>query len=336
MTNVAPLAAAAQAFFRLLEPRTLLGLGAGLSVFLVVGTLADWREVAAVASRLPPVLLLVSALGHLLGAICRGARWLLMLRGAGVHVAARRALAASFGSDLLGPLPASPFIASYVLHRNGAASAAQTVPVVLAGLWAEILVVIGGTAVVADAAPAIVRVLAATLCTLALVGAALLQWPAAHYPAWWLARGVARVGRGLIRWQTAGRWWDALDALPEWTPHLGRAFRVRTLVPALALTAIPMAAGAVVTAAVAASLGYPQLTAPRAWAASGTVMALALASPLPFDLGVVEGGQLLAYGWIGVPAAGALAISLIGRFGSATLGLAIAAVVTWLLRDELG
>jgi hypothetical protein len=64
-------------------------------------------------------------------------------------------------------------------------------------------------------------------------------------------------------------------------------------------------------------------------------MALALASPLPFDLGVVEGGQLLAYGWIGVPAAGALAIALIGRFWGTTWGLIIAGSATWLLRDGL-
>ena len=338
MTNVAPRPAAAQWgrwLGRLLQPRLLLGLGAGISVLALLGSLADWREVASIAARLPPALLLMSALGHLFGAACRGMRWLLMLRGSGVHVAPRRALAASFGSDLLGPLPASPFVASYVLHRNGAASATQTIPVVLAGLWAEVVAVIGGTAVVADAAPGVVRGLAAALCGTALVGAALLQWPAAHRAVWWLGGTAARAGRALMPWRRARVWWDALDGLPELTPRVTRAFGLRTLAPALALTALPLAVGAAVTAAVAASLGYPQLTAPRAWAASGTVMALALASPLPFDLGVVEGGQLLAYGWVGVPAAGALAIALIGRIWSATIGLLIAGAVTWVLRADL-
>ncbi|HET7770686.1 MAG TPA: lysylphosphatidylglycerol synthase domain-containing protein [Chloroflexota bacterium] len=305
MTNVAARSARSQwarRLRRLLEPRFLLGLGAGISLLLLLGSFADWREVLAIAAQLPPALLLVSAAGHLFGAVCRGARWLLMLHGAGVRVAARPALAASFGSDLLGPLPASPFVASYVLHRNGAASATQTIPVVLAGLWAEVVTVIGGTAVVPGAAPAVVRALAAALCLVALVGALLLQLP-------------------LVRRRFGG---------------VARAFGPRTLAPAVVLTALPLAVGASVTAAVAASLGYPQLTAPNVWAASGTVMALALASPLPFDLGVVEGGQLLAYGWVGVPAAGALAIALIGRMWSATIGLLIAGAVTWVLREDLG
>ena len=304
MTNVAPHPAVPQwrRWLRhALAPRFLLGLGAGLSVLFLLGSFADWREVAAIASRLPPALLAISALGHLLGAGCRGARWLLMLRGAGVRIAARPALAASFGSDLLGPLPASPFVASYVLHRNRSASAAQTIPVVLAGLWADVVTVIGGTALVGDATPGVVRALAAALCGAALVGAALLQLP----------------------------------PLRRRFPGVTRAFQPRVLGPAVALTAVPMAVGASITAAVAASLGYPQLTAPRAWAASGTVMALALASPLPFDLGVVEGGQLLAYGWVGVPAAGALAIALIGRVWNATFGLLIAGAATWFLRADL-
>ena len=336
MSNVAGGRTAWQRVSGLLEPRFLLGLGAGLSLLLLAGSYADWREVAAIAARVPPQVLLVSALAHFFGAACRGARWLLMLRGAGVAVAARPALAASFGSDLLGPLPASPFVASYVLHRNGSASAAQTIPVVLAGLWVDVVTVIGGTAVVAGAGPEVVRWLAAALCVGAMAGALLLQWQMAHRAAWALGRSVGRAGRRLITWRGARAWWDALDGLSELTPRLARAFRLRTLGPAVALTALPMAVGASVTAAVAAALGYPQLTAPRAWAAAGTVMALALASPLPFDLGVVEGGQLLAYGWVGVPAAGALAIALIGRFWSATLGLAIAATITWLLRKDLG
>ena len=335
MTNVAVRRTALQRLSRLLEPRLLLGLGAGLSLLLLAGTYADWREVAAIVGRLPPHLLLVSAGGHLFGAVCRGARWLVMLRGAGVSVAPRPALAASFGSDLLGPLPASPFVASYVLHRNGAASATQTIPVVLAGLWADVVTVIGGTAVVAGAAPGVVRGLAAALCLGALGGALLLQWRPAHRAAWFLGQHAGGVGRRLVPWSRARVWWESLDTLNDLTPRLARAFGPRTLVQALVLTALPMAVGMSVTAAVAAALGYPQLTAPRAWAASGTVMALALASPLPFDLGVVEGGQLLAYGWVGVPAAGALAIALIGRFWSSTLGLAIAGALTWLLRNDL-
>src|SRR5688572_9742793 len=171
MSNVAGGRAAWQRASRLLEPRFLVGLGAGLSLLLLAGSYADWREVATIAGRVPPQVLLISALGHFLGAACRGARWLLMLRGAGVTVAARPALAASFGSDLLGPLPASPFVAAYVLHRNGAASATQTIPVVLAGLWAEIVTVIGGTALVNGAAPDVVRVLAGIICGGALAGA---------------------------------------------------------------------------------------------------------------------------------------------------------------------
>jgi hypothetical protein len=164
-----------------------------------------------------------------------------------------------------------------------------------------VVTVIGGTAVVAGAAPDMVRLLAAGLCATALAGAVFLQLP----------------------------------PLRRWFPGVARAFGLRTLAPAVILTALPLAVGTSITAAVAASLGYPQLTAPHVWAASGTVMALALASPLPFDLGVVEGGQLLAYGWVGVPAAGALAIALIGRVWNATLGLLIAGLATWFLRADL-
>src|SRR5688572_14804935 len=237
MTNVAVRPTAVQRLARLLEPRLLLGLGAGISLLLLAGSYADWREVAAIVGRLPPHLLLVSAGGHFVGAACRGARWLLMLRGAGVSVAPRPALAASFGSDLLGPLPASPFVASYVLHRNGAASATQTIPVVLAGLWADVVTVIGGTAVVADAAPVVVRGLAAALCLGALSGALLLQWRPAHRAAWFLGRCAAGVGRRLVPWSFARAWWEALDGLSDMTPRLARAFGLRTLVPAVMLTA---------------------------------------------------------------------------------------------------
>jgi len=290
----------------------------------------------ATLRRLPAPLVLLSALAHVFGAAFRTVRWLLMLRGGGLRVAWRPAVAASFGSDLLGPLPASPFVASYLLHRTGAASAVSTVPIVLAGLWAEVLVVVAGTAVVSGAAPRVVQLAAVLLCAAALAAAALLHWRRAQALVWRIACAAARVGRRTFgRWRSLERIWAALDGLPSWTPSLARAFGPRTLVPALTLTFVPMLLGTTITALIAAELGYPQLTAPRAWAASGTVLVLALASPLPFDLGVVEGGQMLTYGWIGVPAAAALAITLLGRFWNATIGLTLSALVTWWLRREI-
>ncbi|HEU5317506.1 MAG TPA: lysylphosphatidylglycerol synthase transmembrane domain-containing protein [Chloroflexota bacterium] len=325
-----------RALARLVEPRTLLGIGAGLSLLLTVGSLADWREVAATARRLPVPLVLVATIAHLFGAACRAARWLLMLRGSGLRVPWRPALAAAFGSELFGPLPASPLVASYLLHRSGAAGAATTIPVVLAGLWGEVVVVVGGTALVPDAAPPAVRLGAALICGAAVVGAVCLRWSALHAIVWWLGRLAARGGQALFGWwRGSARWWDVLDDLRSWTPGATAAFGPRALVPAVALTALPVALGTSITAAIAASLGYPQLTAPRAWAIAGAVMVLALASPLPFDLGVVEGGNMLGYSWIGVPGAAAVTIGLLGRFTGALIGFGLSAGVTWALRREL-
>jgi hypothetical protein len=319
-----------------LDPRSLLGLGAGISLFLVVGSLADWREVAAVARRLPVPLVVLATASHVFGAACRTVRWLLMLRGSGVRVSWQKAVAASFGSELLGPLPASPFVASYLLHRTGAATAAATVPVLLAGLWGEVVVAVGGTALVADAAPPPVRLAAALVCVCALAGALCVRWRAAHSFVWWTGHVVSRVGRALLGWWSGSvRWWDTLDGLRDWTPTAAQAFGPRSLAPAVVLTAIPMSLGLSITAAIAAALGYPQLTAPRAWAIAGTVLVLALASPLPFDLGVVEGGQMWGYAWIGIPGAAAVTISLLSRFTGTLVGLALSGGVTWLLRHEL-
>lgn|GEM_PF-6349441 len=320
----------------LLEPRTLLGLGAGISLLVLLGSLADWREVAGLARQLPPGLLVLPAVAHLFGAACRVLRWLLMLRGGGVQLPWRAAVATWFGADLFGPLPASPLMASYLLHRTGAASAAATVPVVLAGLWVEMVVVVGGTALIPDAMPLPVRITAALVSGAALLGALLLRLRAAHLVIWMMGRGVAGAGRRLMRsWRGGERWWSLLEELSRWTPSLGGAFSPATLLPGVLLTALPLLAGASLTAAIATALGYPQLTPLRAWSAGGTVMMLAILSPLPFDLGVVEGGNVLTYSWLGVPPAAALTIGLLGRVWATTLGLLLAAVATWLLRKEL-
>jgi hypothetical protein len=150
---------------------------------------------------------------------------------------------------------------------------------------------------------------------------------------WALGALAARGGRWM--WRGGERWWRALDGLPGWTPVAAAAFSPRALLPAVALSAASLAVGTNLTAAVAAAMGYPQLTAPRVWAISGTVTVAALISPLPFDLGVAEGATALAYSWIGVPPAAALAVGLLGRFWGATLGLAINVVAAWALRGEL-
>ena len=136
-------------------------------------------------------------------------------------------------------------------------------------------------------------------------------------------------------WRGGERWWSLLEELSRWTPSLGGAFSPAALLPGVLLTALPLLAGASLTAAIATALGYPQLTPLRAWSAGGTVMMLAILSPLPFDLGVVEGGNVLTYSWLGVPPAAALTIGLLGRVWATTLGLLLAAVATWLLRKEL-
>jgi len=314
----------------------LLGLGAGISLLLLLGSIADWREVAALARQLPLALLLLPAAAHSFGAGCRVLRWLVMLRGGGVELPWRAAVAAWFGADLFGPLPASPLVASYLLHRTGAASAASTVPVVLAGLWVDMVVVVGGTALIPDAMPSPVRVTAGLVSGAALLGALLLRFRAAHAVVWMVGRGLARNGRRLLhRWRGGERWWSLLEELPRWTPSLTAAFSPAALLPAVLLTALPLLAGASLTAIIATALGYPQLTPLRAWAAGGAVMMLAILSPLPFDLGVVEGGNVLTYNWLGVPPAAALTIGLLGRVWASTLGLLLAAGATWLLRREL-
>jgi hypothetical protein len=317
----------------LLAPRTLLGIGAGVSLLLLLGSVADWREVWTLAQRLPVWLWLAPVLANLFGSACRTGRWLVMLRGAGLRVPWRRAVAAYCGSELLGPLPASPLVASYLLHHAGAATLTVTAPVVLAGLWVDVVVVVGATALVADASPLPVRLAAAALCLGALAFVLAVHWRWSHRLVWALGALAARGGRRV--WQGGERWWLVLEGLPGWTPAAATAFSPRALLPGMALTAVPMVVGTSLTAAVAAALGYPQLTAARAWAITGTVMVAALASPLPFDLGVVEGTAALAYSWIGVPPAAALAVGLLGRFWGATLGLTTAALVSWLLRDEL-
>ena len=316
-----------------MAPRTLLGLGAGLSLLLALTSIADWRQVAALAAQLPPGLLLLPAAGQVVGAGCRVTRWLVMLRAAGVRVPWRRAVAAHFGSELLGPLPASPLVASYLLHRGGSAPATATVPVLLAGLWVDVLVVLGGTALVPEGTPPAVRLAGAALWGAGVMAVPLIHWPPAQRLASAAGRALAAAGRRA--WRRGERWWARLEELPAWAHQGAAAFRARALLPAVALTALPLALSAAITAAVAAQLGYPQLTPARVWASGGTVLVVALASPLPFDLGVAEGAGVLAYGWVGVPAAAALAINLLGRVWAVTVGFTLAAAATWLFRDHL-
>jgi hypothetical protein len=321
-----------QAIVGLLEPRVLVGIGAGLSLLLWLTSLADWREVVALANRLPPWLLLLPLPAHLFGSACRVARWLIMLRAGGVRVPWRRAAAAWFGADLLGPLPASPLFASYLLHRGGA-PAASTLPVVLAGLWVDVAVVVGGTALVPGVVPAPVRLAAAGLWLGCLLGALLLRQAPLYRlfaaASTWLA------GRGRRHWRRGDTWWRRLERLPGWVRLARAAFSPAALLPAIGLTLVPVALGSAVSAAQAAALGYPQMTPWRVWSATGVVMVLGLLSPLPFDLGVAEGSSVLAWSWSGVPPAAALAIGLLGRAWSTTLGLLLAATATWLLRAEL-
>jgi hypothetical protein len=158
----------------------------------------------------------------------------------------------------------------------------------------------------------------------------------------WAARTAAAAAAGALaaagrrRWPRRERWWALLDALPSWWARpVAAAFAARSLLPAAALTAVPVALGAALTSLVAATLGFPQLTPARVWAAAGLTLIVALASPLPFDLGVTEGASVVAYGWAAVPPPAALAISLLGRISYTTISLLLAAAAVWLLRDEL-
>ena len=318
----------------LARPRALLGLGAGLSLLLALGSLADWRQVGALASRLTPAVLVLLAAGPAAGAYCRAARWLIMLRASGVAVCWRRALAAWFGAELLGPLPASPFVACYLLRWGGAASIWATAPVVLAGLWVDVLVVVGGAVLVPDGLPPAIRLAGALLCGGGLLALPAIHWPPVRRAAAAAAGALATAGRR--RWPRRERWWALLDALPSWWARpVAAAFAARSLLPAAALTAVPVALGAALTSLVAATLGFPQLTPARVWAAAGLTLIVALASPLPFDLGVTEGASVVAYGWAAVPPPAALAISLLGRISYTTISLLLAAAAVWLLRDEL-
>ncbi|MBI3970459.1 MAG: flippase-like domain-containing protein [Chloroflexi bacterium] len=317
-----------------MQPKTLVGLGAGISLLLLLLSIADWREVTALVARLTPGVLALIAVIHVVGFGCRAARWLLMLRAGGVMVPRRRALAAYFGSELLGPLPASPFVASYLLHRSGAARVWATAPVLFAGLWVDVVVVVGGTAAVPDGAPLPVRLAAATLCGGAVLAVLAIHWSPAQRLVDAAARKLARTGRRA--WPRGERWWRLVDTVPMWrSQHVAAAFGVGALIPGIALTALPMALGTNVTAVVASTLGFPGLTAPRAWAAAGTMLVLGLLSPLPFDLGVSEGAGVLAYGWLSIPPAAALAMALLGRVTGITFGFTLTAIATWLLRDEL-
>lgn len=318
----------------LVQPRTLVGVGAGLTILILLLSVADWRQVLALISRVGPGLLALLAGLQLIGFGCRAARWLVMVRASGLVVQWRRALAAYFGSEVLGPLPASPLFASYLLHRGGDAPVWSTVPVVCAGLLVDILVVVAGTALVPEGAPPPVRVAAALLCAAALLVPLLVHWPLAHRLADSGAQALIAAGRS--SWPGGERWWRPMAALPRWLRQdAAPAFGPQSLLPAIVLTAIPVVLGATGTALLAAALGFPEVTAARAWAASGTMMALSLASPLPFDLGVTEGAGMLAYGWQALPPSAALAMGLVGRVWGTTIGLTLAGLATWLLRSEL-
>jgi uncharacterized protein (TIRG00374 family) len=316
----------------LLAPRTLLGIGVGLTLLALVGGLADWHEVVAAASRLPAWLLAFSAVGWLCGGVSRAARWVLMLRMAGLHVSVRQALAAHFGAELLGPLPASPFAAAYLLHRGGV-SAAASAPVVLAAFWTDALYAMGGTAVV-PSAPAAVRTLAALGVAGLLIGAMLV----------WLLPGTARrlepvlvatAEAGQKRLPVAAPLWRLLAALPRWTRLGSKAFSPRALLAGVILVAPAWALGCTITSLITQATGYDDMTPWRVWATSGTQFVATLASPLPFDLGVSEGAGVLAYSWAGVPAAVALTVALVSRLWNLTLSPVTAAVAVWFLRREL-
>ncbi|HEV2126951.1 MAG TPA: lysylphosphatidylglycerol synthase transmembrane domain-containing protein [Chloroflexota bacterium] len=317
-----------------MRPATIVGIGAGLSLLALLGAIADWERVATVASGINPALLAVIAAGHLVGFGCRAARWLLMLRASGLRLPWRRALAAYFGAELLGPLPASPLVASYFLHRGGDAPVSATAPVIVAGLWVDVMVVVGGTAVLPVGTPPAVRSAAAALCACGVLAVLGLHWSKLNRLLVRLSHLLARLGRRLR--PSHERWWETLEHLvSRQSERVAVAFRPQVLAPALLLTVIPMAVGTAITALVASTLGFPQLTAAHAWAAAGTVMVLALVSPLPFDLGVTEGAGVVAYSWAGVPTAAALTLGLLGRFTSLTFGLTFALLATWFLRREL-
>ena len=317
----------------LLAPRMLLGIGVGLTLMAVVGGLADWRDVAAAVSRLPAWLFALSAFGWLCGGVCRAVRWVLMLRIAGVQVSVRQALAAHFGAELLGPLPASPFAAAYVLHRGGI-SAAASAPVVLAAFWTDALYALGGTAVV-PSAPVAVRTLAA-VGVLGLLAGALLVWllPGA-------ARGLepavlAVASGGRKRVPVLAPVWRLFAALPGWSQFGARAFSPRALASGVILVAPAWALGCTITSLITQAVGFDGMTPWQVWATSGTQFVATLASPLPFDLGVSEGAGVLAYSWAGVPAAVALTVALVGRLWNLTLSPLAALVAVWFFRRELG
>jgi uncharacterized protein (TIRG00374 family) len=326
---------AARALRALLAPRVLVGIGAGLTLLVVIGGLADWREVQSAVSRLPPWLLALSAGGALLGGALRAARWVLMLRLSGVQVSVLRALAAHFGAELLGPLPASPFAAAYLLHRGGV-SAVASAPVVLAAFWTDALFAMTGTAVV-PSAPAGIRLLAA-IGVAGLLAGALLVWLLPR-----VARGLqplfltaATWGERRLRWVPwLSPLWRLLGALPGWAGEGSRAFQPRALVAGVLLIAPAWVLGCVITSLITQAAGYDGMTPWRVWATAGTQFVATLASPLPFDFGVSEGAGVLAYSWAGVPAAVALTVSLVSRLWSLTLNPLVVIVAAWLLRREL-
>ncbi|MDQ3701267.1 MAG: flippase-like domain-containing protein, partial [Chloroflexota bacterium] len=277
----------------LLAPWTLVGLGAGLTLLAVVGGSADWQQVLSAAARLPWWVLTLHAAAGIFGGLLRAARWILMLRMAGVQVSTRRALAAHYGAELLGPLPASPIAAAYFLHRSGVPAAASS-PVVLATFWTDALYALSGTAVVPGGAPTAVRVLAALAAVALLLGAGAVHVLPRSGVAPALARAAAAGRERLPLLHPA---WQLLAAAPTWTAQASVAFAPRPLLAGVALIAPAWVVGCAVTALVTRAAGYPDLTPWRVWATSGTSFVIALASPLPLDLGVSESASVLAYGW---------------------------------------
>lgn len=315
----------------LLAPWTLLGLGAGLTLLAVVVGLADWRQVLGAAARLPWWVLALHAGAGIFGGLLRAARWIMMLRMAGVQVSTRRALAAHYGAELLGPLPASPIAAAYFLHRSGVPATASS-PVVLATFWTDALYALSGTAVVPGGAPTAVRVLAALAAVALLLGAGAVY----ALPRSGIAPALTRlVASGRERLPLLTPAWRLLAAAPTWTAQAAAAFAPRPLLAGVTLIAPAWVVGCAVTALVARAAGYPDLTPWRVWATSGTSFVIALASPLPLDLGVSESAGVLAYGWAGVPAATALTVALVGRLWGLTISPATAAAALWLLRRDL-
>ncbi|MGH2386568.1 MAG: lysylphosphatidylglycerol synthase transmembrane domain-containing protein [Chloroflexota bacterium] len=306
---------------RVFRPSTLLPLIVGLALIFALLTFSDLPRVVRLMSGFKHLYLLYYLLLMIVYEVVRGAQWYLLLEALAIEVPWRSQIFAFSLGEIGKNLPGGNFLQNYVLLESSGVdfgrTAAATILIVLITVGISLIgvVVLG------------VGMWSVWLRPLILIGvpvSALIAWAFHRYfhiaaPPWLLEHKLVRTAVRELRQLREG----AADLL-----------RPRVLALQIPLSGACLLLAGTALYVSARGIGQDSVSYPNALSIWFFTYATAQILPLPIDLGVVEVTSVGALMAIGIEKNAAIGITLVNRAVSLGASLAIALVVTLLLRQE--